>query len=102
MDIVSGLADGFAGKTLGNGSQTQLQMPTVVSSFFKGSSGTSITFISICIFLMLLFGFMAYYATIGMLGNTKASIFIAYCGSGWILLLSAVLILRILHSFIGF
>jgi len=94
-----------------NGSKSQPQIvnqskpvdtnPNPLFAFFQ-SSKNSITFSAICIFLMLLSGFVFFYANIGVNGNTKSSIFTGYCIWAWIVLISVVLILRILRSLIGF
>jgi hypothetical protein len=73
----------------------------LIFAFFQGPK-TSIVFSTICIFFMLLFGFIFFYANISVNGNTKSSIFAGYCISAWILLVSLVLILRIIHDLIGF
>ena len=75
--------------------------PNPIFAFFQGSK-TSIVFSAICIFLILLFGFIFFYANISINGNTKSSIFAGYCIWAWILLISLILILRILHSLVGF
>lgn len=93
MDF-SGIAQGLS---FGNGGTT----PNPIFAFFQGSK-SSITFSVICIFLMLLFGFMFFYANVGINGNTKSSIFTSYCIWSWILLMSLVLILRIIHDLVGF
>lgn len=107
MDF-SGISQGLG---IGNGGTTSTKnntppkpvdsTPNPIFAFFQGSK-TSITFSAISIFLMLLFGLIFFYANIGINGNTKSSKFTGYCIWAWIVLISVVLILRILHSLVGF
>lgn len=77
------------------------ETPNPLFAFFQGSK-SSMTIAAISIFLMLLFGFIFVNSTISMSGNSKSGIFMGYCIWGWIILISIVLILRILHSLVGF
>jgi len=75
--------------------------PNPLFAFFQGSKN-SMAISGINIFLILLFGFIFANSTISISGNSKSGIFIGYCIWGWIALISLALILRILHSLIGF
>ena len=96
------------GGTNNSRSQTQninlskpVETTNPIFAFFQGSKN-SMAISAINIFLILLFGFIFVNSTISMSGNSKSGIFIGYCIWGWIALISLALILRIIHSLIGF